>query len=274
VLHFKSFSFDRVSKTELLKFAKDAVNPQRIEEQIAVLEKVANIKISGKTLLEIGSGYGTFVAITRCKHKSSSYGIEPDLAAYNISLKILKCYQVPEEIIHHGYGEDLPYPDNYFDIVYSTNVLEHVNDPKKVIHETIRVLKPGGYFQFVIPNYGSFWEGHYGILWIPNIPKWIAKIYVSLYGRDPKFIDTLQFINYQKLKSILSKYNNIRIIDWGEEIWEERLIKMNFSEWAELGKLKKMVEFAHRLRIINLIRLAGRIFKFHTPIILTAKKTG
>ena len=56
-----------------------------------------------------------------------------------------------------------PFPTSYFDVVYSSNVLEHVNEPPKVIGEIIRVLKPGGHAQIVVPNYGSWWEGHYGI---------------------------------------------------------------------------------------------------------------
>ena len=38
----------------------------------------------------------------------------------------------------------MPFNDNTFDTLVSTQVLEHVSDPKKVIQEMCRVLKPGG----------------------------------------------------------------------------------------------------------------------------------
>ena len=40
--------------------------------------------------------------------------------------------------------ENLPYQNNYFDIVYSNGVLHHTYDIKKAISEVYRVLKPGG----------------------------------------------------------------------------------------------------------------------------------
>ena len=45
-------------------------------------------------------------------------------------------------------GEDLPFPDGAFEIVYCCDALEHVNDLGKVIGEISRVLKPGGVFLY------------------------------------------------------------------------------------------------------------------------------
>lgn len=50
-------------------------------------------------------------------------------------------------------------PNNFFDLVISVQVLEHVLYPEKVISEMSRVLKPGGYAflstNFLYPNHGS-----------------------------------------------------------------------------------------------------------------------
>jgi ubiquinone/menaquinone biosynthesis C-methylase UbiE len=43
-------------------------------------------------------------------------------------------------------AEDIPFPDEYFDIVTSFNSLDHVDDIEKTIGEIIRVIKPGGLF--------------------------------------------------------------------------------------------------------------------------------
>lgn len=57
-----------------------------------------------------------------------------------------------EQLRHGGYGEidyvcdvaAIPVPENYFDAILCTEVLEHVPDPVKVIYEFARILKPEG----------------------------------------------------------------------------------------------------------------------------------
>ena len=39
---------------------------------------------------------------------------------------------------------DIRYPDNTFDVIYCSHVLEHVQDDRKAMAEFYRVLKPGG----------------------------------------------------------------------------------------------------------------------------------
>lgn len=49
-------------------------------------------------------------------------------------------------------GEVLPFPDDGFDAVLCTEVLEHVSNPAAVVAEIGRVLRPGGVFLFSTPN--------------------------------------------------------------------------------------------------------------------------
>jgi ubiquinone/menaquinone biosynthesis C-methylase UbiE len=49
-------------------------------------------------------------------------------------------------------GEDIPYPDTNFDIVFADNVLEHLQNPSLVFQEVARILKPGGLFLVKTPN--------------------------------------------------------------------------------------------------------------------------
>lgn len=43
-------------------------------------------------------------------------------------------------------AEEIPFPDNYFDFIYSFNSLDHVDNLDHAVKEIIRVLAPGGYF--------------------------------------------------------------------------------------------------------------------------------
>lgn len=48
--------------------------------------------------------------------------------------------------------KELPYPDNFFDIVIMIDLLEHVSNPEKVLKETRRILKNGGKFFLHVPT--------------------------------------------------------------------------------------------------------------------------
>ncbi len=43
-------------------------------------------------------------------------------------------------------GTRIPFPDGSFDLVFSRQVFEHVSDPRGLLKETGRVIRPGGYF--------------------------------------------------------------------------------------------------------------------------------
>ncbi len=65
-------------------------------------------------------------------------------------------------------GEALPYPDNYFDVIFSNEVIEHVQDDAQFAAEMIRVLQIGGKVAIFCPNrwypveqHGHYWKGKY-----------------------------------------------------------------------------------------------------------------
>ena len=93
-------------------------------------------------------------------------------------------------------GEKLPFPDDYFDLVLSHEVLEHVQDDQQAINEILRVLKPGGRLILFVPNrgypfetHGIFWKGKYRFgnkLFVNYLPKkWRDKLapHVRAYTR-------------------------------------------------------------------------------------------
>jgi SAM-dependent methyltransferase len=45
----------------------------------------------------------------------------------------------------------LPYPDQCFDIIYASHVLEHIPDDRQAMRELVRVLKPGGWAILQVP---------------------------------------------------------------------------------------------------------------------------
>jgi SAM-dependent methyltransferase len=61
----------------------------------------------------------------------------------------------PEDLVYpvRRYdGLHIPFPDQSFDVVFSSNVLEHVDELKALLNDAARVLKPGGIMVHVLPS--------------------------------------------------------------------------------------------------------------------------
>ncbi len=75
---------------------------------------------------------------------------------------------VPSAYFKLAACEALPYPADFFDLVLSHEVIEHVGDDKATAAEMVRVLKPGGRAIIFAPNrlypfetHGHYWQGEY-----------------------------------------------------------------------------------------------------------------
>jgi len=248
---------------------REVFNKKRIDERLDLISRQLNLNLKGLDLLEIGSGFGTFVAVSQMRG-INCFGVEPEQISSHSSTKLIEKVNV-RKTITRAIGENLPFKDETFDIVVSFQVLEHTKNPEKVLKESIRVLKDGGYVYFVIPNYNSFWEGHYGLLWLPRFPKRLAKIYLRIMDRDPQFIDDIQYITPRRILNALRR-ENVQILSLGKEIWDERIDSLNFSTWGYTEKLLRLLKIAKRLKITPLIRFLGKKFDFYYPIILILRK--
>ena len=272
---------ERFSGVPSKKGASDLLSPEKPREQISLLRRYINSDLRGKRLLEIGSGLGVFNVMARTEYGIDAWGVEPSTegfwGSFETSIELLKENGLSTEKIVNSIGEMLPFEKETFDIVFSTNVLEHVMSPEKVIREAIRVCKRGGVIQIVTHNYGSFYDGHYACFYFPYQPKWFWKIYIKyVLKKDTSFADTLRTeINYFTLKKWIAPFlanKEIEILSYGEEILRERMNELNFSSWASLGKVKRWAEFIKKL---GLTKIAIKFLIFTrslTPIILTIKK--
>lgn len=59
-----------------------------------------------------------------------------------------------------GDSEELPFPDEAFDIVSILDVLEHIDDDKKALDEIFRALKRNGVLLLTVPAYAWMWSDH------------------------------------------------------------------------------------------------------------------
>lgn len=92
-------------------------------------------------VLDVGCGISTVLHFI----KGHRIGIDPLAESYK------QIYDYPEGIhIQQADGEYLPFGDGFFDLVFCTNVIDHVTDPYETIGHIARVLKPHGYFVLTV----------------------------------------------------------------------------------------------------------------------------
>lgn len=97
-------------------------------------------------VLDAGCGSDAAVISKYCKNAGEAIGVD-----------VLTKFRVPPWVKTYTADlESLPFKDNYFDVIISKDVCEHLSRPFKVFKELRRVLNPKGKIIIVTPNKYSY----------------------------------------------------------------------------------------------------------------------
>ena len=144
----------------------------------AVRQVAEHGELSGRTVVDVGGGGGWFTAAFQARG-AHSYLFEPDPA------ELHKRRSGPAgAVVADGYW--LPVRDEGADVVFSSNVLEHVPDPMGLIEEMIRVTRPGGLVYLSYCNWYSPWGGHEMSPWHYLGAGYARRRYVRRHRSQPK----------------------------------------------------------------------------------------
>lgn len=134
----------------------------------------------GKTALDVGCGDGFW------SEKLSMFGYEVTSIDLNVSYKKARMVNLEKS---------LPFSDGSFDLVWSTEVLEHLYSPETLVREIKRILKPHGRM----------------VLTTPNSYFWIYPIF-KLFGYTPKDIQNADHKQFFSIKAIRALFPRARIL--------------------------------------------------------------
>ena len=160
-----------MSKQEFYRQQYKKINPQW-NDSLKLYINLIDREVTAKTkVLDIGCGHGDFLkaVFARTEH---TYGIDSDGQA-------LKKNTIIKNKIN-GSAEQMPLPNNFFDLVVSSWAFEHLENPRRVLTEIYRILKPGGKIIFLTPNSWNY------VVWINRLIPRLFRDFLTqkLYNRQ------------------------------------------------------------------------------------------
>lgn len=143
---------------------------QREKLAIDTIEKFVNNKDGNSSLLDLGCGEGTFLLeLLKNSINVDLHGTE--FSEHQLAFAKSKVHNAKFKQANLENG--IPYENESFDIIYSGEVIEHLNNPDFFVSEVYRVLKKNGLFVFTTPN----------------LCNWISRL-LFLFGIYPIFYES------------------------------------------------------------------------------------
>ena len=101
---------------------------------------------SAGNILDAGCGFGgTLLAVAKNFPDAQCVGIDMSDPLLEMARQTAVSDGLEERVqFEKADVQEIPYPDDSFDVLISTNVLHHVADPLAMLHEIERVLAPEG----------------------------------------------------------------------------------------------------------------------------------
>jgi len=146
------------------------------DDALALIGSVA--PVAGATVVDIGGGPGHYTAAFRA---AGACCLLMDIDLDEIAVR---GSDARDTVV--GTAAQLPLRDDSVDIVFSSNMLEHVRDPDLVRNELVRVLRPGGHLVLSYTNWLSPWGGHETSPWHYLGGRYAARRYARVHGVEPK----------------------------------------------------------------------------------------
>lgn len=151
-------------------------------------------------VLDIGAGAGIVPHMNFKGHAARICGVDPDP-------RVAENPYLDEGRV--AMAESIPYRSSSFELVFSDNVLEHLENPEKVFSEIERVLKPGGILLVKTPN-----KRHYVPLIARLTPHAFHRFFNRLRGRQSEdTFPTMYRANSPKEVRSLAAVAGLKVVD-------------------------------------------------------------
>lgn len=129
------------------------------ELSAADVESIRGIFPDARRIVDLGCGRGGFVKLCR-RERGDALGLDNEAAA----ARICREQGLPFVLAN---AERLPFIDGSLDVVRAKEIIEHLPNPRTMLAEIQRALRPGGLFLSRVPSHysalypiGNFWDDY------------------------------------------------------------------------------------------------------------------
>lgn len=138
-------------------------------------------------ILDLGAGRGGFL-ISLAKEGIAAKGVEYSAPYIVEAYERARAAGVSIDLVQ-GAAEALPFPDASFDFINACEVIEHVQDPEKMLEEMCRVLAPGGAAYVSVPNRFGLKDQHFHLYFVNWLPRAWSDAAIALAGKHKDYRD-------------------------------------------------------------------------------------
>jgi SAM-dependent methyltransferase len=150
----------------------------------------------GRRVLDVGCGAGVDLA-RFVRGGARGTGLDLAGAAVRLAAANFAQQRLPGSFVE-GDGEQLPFADAAFDVVYAHGVVQYTSDGAALVRECRRVLVPGGTAIFQVYN---------RISWLNALSK-LMKV-----GLEHEDAPALRKYSAREFRSLLDGFSGVRIVE-------------------------------------------------------------
>ncbi len=220
------------------------------------------------TALDLGCGLGfpLIEMAMRLGHTARLYGVDPWKTALDRAVLKIQKLQLSQVIVVRGLGETLPFPDHKFDLIFSNNGINNVQDLARTLAECARVAKPGAQFVATLnldQTMHEFYAVFETVLRRHHLLDSIAAMREHIYQKRRPIVEIVQLLHAAgfQVNSIETQEFELRFLD-GSAFFRHFLIYSAFLEsWKKLVDPTRQHEIfvALETRLNNLAQAQGEL---------------
>lgn len=158
----------------------------------------------GMRVLELGCAPGKILAWVAARLEARVAGLDYSERGIGWSRKLFEALGIPVDLRCEDVFNNTFDPAS-FDVVYSSGLIEHFEDPRAIVRMHVLLAKPGGKAIIAIPDYG----GIYG-----RLQLWLDPANLALHNLQIMNTDALLRLAPAELTGTVRSYRAGRLSPW------------------------------------------------------------
>jgi 2-polyprenyl-3-methyl-5-hydroxy-6-metoxy-1,4-benzoquinol methylase len=274
----KNISYTDYKDEAVLKQVRAGNDWLKIQRHLLRFKLIQRYQPDGK-LFDLGVGWGHFLLAGQ-QLGYDVYGIEISQNPYTYAKEDLK---LP---VDHIDFFAMDKPAGSYDVITLWDVLEHIDEPDKMVDRMAYLLKPGGYVFIQVPAIDSYIARNQGVNWkmigLDHVNYFSKKTITQLlerYGFEvvkiKSSIELKIFLMYTILPWLKGRNGSTTLTNRGEKVKSKSTPKITSAERQEFYNkttnrpkwMLRLMVFAHNM-IYNLLTF----FRIGEEMIVVARK--